>query len=67
MKKDYPSHSALPSPCDRPHLIATLKEHYNLSSWLLEFFTNEELTLALTNEMEPDDYLISIYLTRTLN
>ncbi len=67
MKKDYPSHFSLPSPCDRPHLIATLKEHYHLSSWLLEFFTNEELELSLSNKIEPDDYLISIYLTRTLN
>jgi len=67
MKKDYSSHSALPSPCDRPHLIATLKEKYNLQNWLLEFFSNKELTLAFKNEMEPDDYLISLYLTRTLN
>lgn len=67
MKKDLNSHPALPSPCDRKHLISTLKEHYHLSSWLLEFFTNEELELSLTNEMEADDYLISIYLARTLN
>lgn len=67
MKKNYTSHPSLPSHCDRKQLIKTLKEHYNLSSWLLEFFTNEELENALRNEMEPDDYLISIFLARTLN
>ena len=67
MKKEYTSHPALPSPCDRKHLISAFKEYYHLDSWLLEFFTNQELTFALKYETEPDVYLISIYLTRTLN
>lgn len=67
MKKDYSSHSTHAKSSRRGQLIKAIKSKYRMKSYMIEYFTNEELDRSLKSKMRADRYLYSIFLTRTLN